>query len=74
MLPNVKLFRLLTAWQGHSFQAVVEVTAKCQALKTAWQGHSVQALVEVTAKCQVFKAFWDTVVQILCGLLLLLSA
>ena len=56
--PWLKPLRL-TAWQGHSFKALVKLMAKSQALKTAWQGHSFQALVKTIAKCQALKTAWQ---------------
>ena len=50
---------LKTAWQGHSFEALVKPVAECQALKAAWQGHSFQALVKLIAKCQTLKTSWQ---------------
>ena len=47
-----------TTWHDHSFQALVEILAKFQALKITWKVNSFQALVEILAKFQALKITW----------------
>jgi uncharacterized protein YukE len=42
--PLTETKALQTAWQGHTFQTLVNAVTKLQALQTTWQGHYVQAV------------------------------
>ena len=48
-----------TAWEGHSFQALVEITTKLQALQTTWKVHAYQVLVEAISKRQALQTTWE---------------
>ena len=50
---------LQAAWQGDTFQDLVELVTKGQSLQAAWQGDTCQALVEIAAKGQSLQAAWQ---------------
>ena len=49
---------LQAAWQGDTFQALVEHVVEGQSLQAAWQDHTFQALVEFPAQGQSLQAAW----------------